>query len=180
MRRCEMGKYIIGCGNLRDHVSRLNVTSAMTDNENSRSVGSMKLSYNEELNLNLYRHWSLYESLRHTDYTAAKFKIWKLTDKGNQLDEFLAELGLPKMQCEQKFNSMDLELRTNVTEIFKEKVGKYGLEDITYNSFTAAFGFRHKFCAADVAHAVRALLEYHQHSISQVNYKLVLFRVRKQ
>merc|ERR1711881_614240 len=70
------------------------------------------------------------------------------------------------MQCEQKFNSMDLELRTNVTEIFKEKVGKYGLEDITYNSFTAAFGFRHKFCAADVAHAVRALLEY-QHSISQ-------------
>ncbi len=48
----------------------------------------------QELNLNLYRHWSLYESLRHTIYTAAKFRIW--LNKGKQrLSEFLAELGLP-------------------------------------------------------------------------------------
>jgi cell division control protein 45 len=50
--------------------------------------------YSQELNLNLYRHWSLYESLSHTVYTAAKFRIW--LNKGKQrLSEFLAELGLP-------------------------------------------------------------------------------------
>ena len=57
----------------------------------------MKLSYQKELNLNLYRHWSISESLHHTIYTAAKFKIW--THKGKQkLSEFLAELGLPLVQ----------------------------------------------------------------------------------
>ena len=72
------------------------------------SIGSMKLSYQKELNLNLYRHWSISESLHHTIYTAAKFKIW--THKGKQkLSEFLAELGLPLVQgtihilCWQKF-----------------------------------------------------------------------------
>ena len=121
----------------------------------------MKLSFDKELNLNLYRHWSIYESLKHTVYTAKKFKIW--TMKGNQkLSEFLAELGLPLSQCKQKFSTMDLGLRNEVQSMFEEKVEKYGLDDITYNSFTAAFGFRHKFCAADYVYAITALLEYQQ------------------
>merc|ERR1712080_119581 len=48
--------------------------------------------------------------------------------------------------------------------MFEEKTEKYGLEDITYNSFVASFGFRHKFCAADVVFAVLALLEQLQQS----------------
>lgn len=161
MLKSEVDKYLIGSGNLRDHVSRLNVTST-ADGENSRSVGSMKLSYGKELNLNLYRHWSIYESLRHTVYTASKFKIWTLKGK-QKLNEFLAELGLPLMQCKQKFATMDLGLRNDVRSMFEEKAEKYGLEDITYNSFTASFGFRHKFCAADVVFAVLAQIEQPRH-----------------
>ena len=158
MLKSEVDKYLIASGNLRDHVSRLNVTTSSTDDENSRSVSSMKLNYQKELNLNLYRHWSINESLHHTVYTAAKFKIW--THKGKQkLSEFLAELGLPLVQCKQKFATMDLGLRSEVRSMFEEKAEKYGLEDITYHSFIASFGFRHKFCAADVVFAVLALLE---------------------
>jgi len=170
MLKSEVDKYLIGSGNLRDHVSRLNVnTSSSSDGsgtgENSRSVGSMKLSYQKELNLNLYRHWSISESLHHTIYTAAKFKIW--THKGKQkLSEFLAELGLPLVQVKQKFATMDLGIRTEVRSMFEEKTEKYGLEDITYNSFVASFGFRHKFCAADIVFAVMALLEQLQESAS--------------
>ena len=70
----------------------------------------MKLSFEKELNLNLYRHWTVYDSLCHTLYTASKFKIWTLKGK-QRLSEFLAELGLPLVQCRQKFSTMDLELR---------------------------------------------------------------------
>ena len=112
-----------------------------------------------------YRHWSISDSLHHTIYTAAKFKIW--THKGKQkLNEFLAELGLPLVQVKQKFATMDLGFRTEVRSMFEEKTEKYSLEDITYNSFVASFGFRHKFCAADVVFAVLALLEQLQESVS--------------
>ena len=148
----------------------LNVTSSATENgDASRAVGCMNLSFDKELNLNLYRHWSIYESLKHTVYTAKKFKIW--TMKGNQkLSEFLAELGLPLSQCKQKFSTMDLGLRNEVQSMFEEKVEKYGLEDITYNSFTAAFGFRHKFCAADIVYAIIALLEYQQVGFFSISF----------
>ena len=43
--------------------------------------------------------------------------------------------------------------------MFEEKREKYSIDEITYNSFVASFGFRHKFCAADVVFAVLALLE---------------------
>ena len=117
-----------------------------------------------ELNLNLYRHWSIFESLQHTVYSASKFKIWTL--KGQQrLSEFLAELGLPLTQCKQKFSTMDLGLRNDVRAMFEEKAEKYALDDITYNSFTASFGYRNKFCAADVVYAIIALLEYQKVSL---------------
>ena len=45
------------------------------------AVDCLKINNDKELNLALYRHWSIYESLRHTAYTATKFKVW--TMKGN-------------------------------------------------------------------------------------------------
>ena len=65
---------------------------------------------------------------------------------------------------------MDLGLRNEVQSMFEEKVEKYGLEDITYNSFTAAFGFRHKFCAADIVYAIIALLEYQQVGFFSISF----------
>lgn len=165
MVKSQADKYIIGSDKLRDHVSRLNLSvapsSSSAGSENSeanKAVGSMRLSYQKELNLNLYRHWSLYESLQHSIYTASKFKIWTLKGK-QKLSEFLAELGLPIVQCKQKFATMDLGLRTDVRAIFEEKAEKYALDDITFNSFTSSFGFRHRFCAGDVVYAVMAILE---------------------
>merc|ERR1711899_681101 len=46
MLKSEVDKYLIGSGNLRDHVSRLDVApSSSSEGENSRSIGSMKLTY---------------------------------------------------------------------------------------------------------------------------------------
>ena len=173
MIKSQTDKYIIGSDKLRDHVSRLNQSVAANDADGDTtkaSVGSMRLSYQKELNLNLYRHWSLYESLQHSIYTASKFKIWTLKGK-QKLSEFLAELGLPIVQCKQKFATMDLGLRTDVRAIFEEKAEKYGLDDITFNSFTSSFGFRHRFCAADIVYAVIAILENRSVIYNHLNSK---------
>jgi cell division control protein 45 len=98
------------------------------------------------------------ESLKHTIYTASQFKIW--TERGKQrLAEFFAELGLPLAQCEGTFSTMDIDLRNQIVKLFEEKSEKYRLDDITYGSFNATFGFRHKFCAADIVYSTLALME---------------------
>ena len=48
--------------------------------------------------------------------------------------------------------------------LFEEKSEKWGLEDITYGSYVANYGFRNKFCAADVAYASLAVMEQHLES----------------
>ncbi|XP_040569491.1 cell division control protein 45 homolog [Lepeophtheirus salmonis] len=148
--KTETDKYVLETGNVRHHVSRLNQTDD--------SVDSMKLSFDKELNLNLYRHWSVFDSLHHTAYTASKFKVWTLKGK-QRLYEFLAELGLPLIECKQNFATMDLSLRNNIIDIFESKSSKYNMESITYGSFTASFGYRHKFCASDVVYALISLME---------------------
>jgi len=167
--KCQAGKYVVANSDIRDHVSRLNINLMAAQNPDAEeadggaqgtSVDCMKLSFEKELNLNLYRHWTIYDSLCHTLYTASKFKIWTLKGK-QRLSEFLAELGLPLVQCKQKFATMDLELRSNILASFEEKSEKWGLDDITYGSYVAHYGFRNKFCAADVAYACLAVMEQH-------------------
>ena len=124
----------------------------------------------------LYRHWSISQSIRHTPYSASKFKAFTL--KGDyKISEFLADIGLPLQQCSQVrqgvplggcidkffqvFSSMDLEFRQNITKTFTSKSDKYGLTALTFSSFNCNFGFRHKYCAGDLVRCVAAVLEHH-------------------
>jgi len=57
------------------------------------SVDCLRISFSQELQLVLYRHWTLFDSLCHTEYTACKFCVW--TSNGRRLlREFLACMGL--------------------------------------------------------------------------------------
>jgi hypothetical protein len=74
------------------------------------SINCLRISFEEDLNLHLYRHWTVYDSIIHSPVTACQFKVWKL--KGQSLlHEFLAAIGLPLVQCKQKYNSMDYAVR---------------------------------------------------------------------
>ncbi|KAH7641844.1 cell division cycle protein 45 [Dermatophagoides farinae] len=122
------------------------------------TTNHLNISYEKDLNLKLYREWSLYESLCHTMYTSCGFKIWKL--KGHKrLHTFLAELGLPLNQSKQKFQSMDLDLRQKLKSEFDEKKVKYNLPKLICYNFVGCRGIRQKFSASDLAMASRALLE---------------------
>ena len=147
---------MLDTANLQNHVARLN---SRGEGE-STAVDCLKLQGETELNLALYRHWSITQAIRHTPYTAAKFKAFTL--KGEyKINEFLADLGLPLQQCNQIFNSMDLAFKQDILPTFTGKRDKYDLEDITYTSFNCNFGFRHKYCAADLVKCLQAVLEHH-------------------
>ncbi|KAK7462004.1 hypothetical protein BaRGS_00038586 [Batillaria attramentaria] len=151
-------KYMEDVMALQSHVSRHNHRGE--DDENILSVNCLRIVFDEELQLSLYRHWSLFESLCHSITTACRFRVWTLKGQ-KRLHEFLAEMGMPLTQCKQQFAAMDSNLRTSVKGMMQEHMTKYGLtmQDIVLPSFSAQYGYKTKLCAADVVLACAAVLE---------------------
>jgi len=154
-KRIEDDRYLTDNGNLQNHVSRLNNRGE----GETVAVNSLKIQAESELNLVLYRHWSVVAALRHTPYTAAKFKTFSIKGENN-ISEFLADTGLPLAQCHQNYQAMDLPLRQDLVPSFVGKAGKYGLEELTYPSFHCSFGFKHRYCAVDMVHCLQAVVEH--------------------
>ncbi|XP_028341262.1 cell division control protein 45 homolog isoform X2 [Physeter macrocephalus] len=149
-------KYVTDVGILQRHVSRHN--HRHEDEEHALSVDCMRISFEYDLCLALYQHWSLHDSLCNTCYTAARFKLWSLHGQ-KRLQEFLADVGLPLKQVKQKFQSMDVSLKENLREMIEESANKFGMKDMRVQTFSIHFGFKHKFLASDVVFATMSLME---------------------
>ncbi|XP_039728837.1 cell division control protein 45 homolog isoform X1 [Pteropus medius] len=149
-------KYVTDVGILQRHVSRNNHRDE--DEENALSVDCMRISFEYDLRLVLYQHWSLHDSLCNTCYTAARFKLWSVHGQ-KRLQEFLADMGLPLKQVKQKFQSMDISLKENLREMIEESANKFGMKDMRVQTFSIHFGFKHKFLASDVVFATMSLME---------------------
>nr|AAC95057.1 CDC45-related protein [Mus musculus] len=149
-------KYVTDVGILQRHVSRHNHRNEAE--ENMLSVDCTRISFEYDLCLVLYQHWSLHESLYNTSYTAARFKLWSVHGQ-KRLQEFLADMGLPLKQVKQKFQSMDVSLKGNLREMIEESANKFGMKDMRVQTFSIQFGFKHKFLASDVVFATMSLME---------------------
>ncbi|XP_063050623.1 cell division control protein 45 homolog [Engraulis encrasicolus] len=149
-------KYVTDIATLQRHVSRHNHRNE--DEENSLSIDCMRISFQYDLRLALYQHWSLYESICNSCYTSCGFKLWSINGQ-KKLQEFLADMGLPLKQVRQKFNSMDMTIKENLREVIEESSNKFGLKDIRVQTFSVHFGFKNRFLATDVVHGAAALLE---------------------
>ncbi|XP_067084141.1 cell division control protein 45 homolog [Osmerus mordax] len=149
-------KYVTDIATLQRHVSRHNHRNE--DEENSLSIDCMRISFEYDLRLTLYQHWSLYESICNSCYTSCNFKLWSMHGQ-KKLQEFLADMGLPLKQVRQKFNSMDMSIKENLREVIEESSNKYGMKDIRIQTFGVHFGFKNRFLASDMVHAAAALLE---------------------
>lgn len=149
-------KYITDIATMQRHVSRHNHRNE--DEENSLSIDCMRISFEYDLRLTLYQHWSLYESICNSCYTSCNFKLWTLNGQ-KKLQEFLADMGLPLKQVRQKFNSMDMSIKENLRDVIEESSNKYGMKDIRIQTFGVHFGFKNRFLASDMVHATTALLE---------------------
>ncbi|XP_059193002.1 cell division control protein 45 homolog [Centropristis striata] len=149
-------KYVTDIATMQRHVSRHNHRNE--DEENSLSIDCMRISFEYDLRLTLYQHWSLYESICNSCYTSCHFKLWTLNGQ-KKLQEFLADMGLPLKQVRQKFNSMDMTIKENLRDVIEESSNKYGMKDIRIQTFGVHFGFKNRFLASDMVHATAALLE---------------------
>ncbi|KAM9810556.1 cell division control protein 45 homolog [Neosynchiropus ocellatus] len=149
-------KYVTDIATMQRHVSRHNHRNE--DEENSLSIDCMRITFEYDLRLTLYQHWSLYESICNSCYTSCNFKLWTLNGQ-KKLQEFLADMGLPLKQVRQKFHSMDMSIKENLREVIEESSNKYGMKDIRVQTFGVHFGYKNRFLASDMVHATAALLE---------------------
>ncbi|RWS25298.1 Cell division control protein 45-like protein, partial [Leptotrombidium deliense] len=137
---------------LKGHLSRLKHI------QNHAMRKSIEISYTKDLQLVLYRHWTLFESFKHTLYTMCTFQVWNV--KGyKRMKEFFAEVGIPLVQCKQKYFAMDLEFRQHSQQWIKDLCKKYKIDDIIGDSFVGSRGFKFKYNSDDVAYGVKAILE---------------------
>ncbi|XP_037679526.1 cell division control protein 45 homolog isoform X2 [Choloepus didactylus] len=149
-------KYVTDVGALQRHVSRHSHRNG--DPESALSVDCARIAFEYDLRLALYQHWSLFDSLCNTCYTAARFRLWSVHGQ-KRLQEFLADMGLPLKQVKQKFQAMDISLKENLREMIEESANKFGMKDIRVQTFSIHFGFKNKFLASDVVFATTSLME---------------------
>lgn len=151
--KIESASYIYESDQIQSHVSRL---SSKSSNTSLQTV--VKILFENDLHLALYRHWSIHGSMKHSMYSACKLKLWTLRGE-KKLHELLVEMGLPLVQANQTFSSMDLVLRKEFYLMVEKHAEKYGIPDIVFGSFTLQYGYRNKYSASDYVYAMLALLE---------------------
>lgn len=141
------------------HISRNQVSGGNT------SGNKWKISWQKDLQLDLYRHWNIYQSAWHTPLTVCKFQLWN--DKGQRdLLSFLVECGLKLNQCKQAYVAMQLDYKSGLLTAVQqvclgESQFKYNLQELVTRGFVMRCGFNKTFSAYDVVLGVRALLESH-------------------
>ncbi|XP_053687783.1 cell division control protein 45 homolog [Sabethes cyaneus] len=151
--KIESSTYTLATDRVQSHVSRL--TNKASDQTIQTSV---RINFENDLHLALYRHWSVLDSLKYSIYPACKLKLW--TYKGEKvMHELLVDMGLPLVQAKQTFNAMDLELRKEFYEKMEKFSEKYRLTHIVYGSFILQYGYRNKYSAADYVYSMLATLE---------------------
>ncbi|KAF7283659.1 cell division cycle protein 45 isoform X2 [Rhynchophorus ferrugineus] len=151
--KIENTQYILEMETLRAHCKRLQNKTNDTD-----VLTSLKILFEKDLRLTLYRHWTVEHSIKYSTFTAVRMKLWTL--KGDKkIHELLADMGLPLAQSRQHFKSMDLQLRKEFHSSLEKLSEKYGLQDIEFTSFILQYGYQHKYCASDIVFALLAILE---------------------
>lgn len=85
--KIENQDYVLACQTLQEHVSRL------TRARNEQNVyNHLKITYEKDLRLALYRHWTVESSLKYSVYTSCQLRLWTLRGEA-RLFELLADMG---------------------------------------------------------------------------------------
>eukprot|EP01137_Pigoraptor_chileana_P006290 Opistho-2@50463 len=153
--RIDRQRYGVDVNDMKDEVLRKNVA----DDEGIESTSdALRIKFDQEFRFMLFRHWSLFDGMMHSSYVANTLGIWN--EKGRKkLHSLFAMIGAPLAECHQNYRSMDIRLRRELPEKIATFGPDYGLKDLTFGSFFAQKGLKHKISASDVAYALTALLE---------------------
>ena len=167
---------------LRDEVHRLNPPDPNDTNRESsrgessgvipttgRSPTDTSIRLSPEPRFLLIRHWSLYESMLHSPYLAAKLHLWN--DVGRKrLFKLLAKMGVSISQSKQNYTHMDMDLKRGLRQMLLKYAPMYGLDglvppvaragrDKTGWGFVRSWGFKACLSAIDVGVILGSILE---------------------
>ncbi|KAF9001890.1 CDC45 family [Cyathus striatus] len=140
-----------------DEVSRLNPYN--DSSTTSLTPDDVSIRATEELRFTLFRHWTLYDAMYHSNYIANKIGIWK--ERGRKrLTGLLAKMGFSIPQTQQPYAHMDMDLKKALTQKLSDVAPEYGLVELTYPSFIRCYGYYSQpFSAADAVEGISALLD---------------------
>ncbi|OVA13756.1 CDC45 family [Macleaya cordata] len=156
-------RYQAGVMELEQHINSSGNLEAITsvtlkDGTKIRAPDAARIAYEDEPRLMLLREWNLFDSMLCSSYIAPKLKTW--SDNGlKKLKLLLARMGFALVDCQQKFQYMNLEVKMKMKDEFERFLPEYGLNEIYYRSFLRLHGYSSKVSAADVVYGVTALLE---------------------
>ncbi|GAB4830242.1 hypothetical protein Ancab_019882 [Ancistrocladus abbreviatus] len=156
-------RYQAGVMELEQHINSLGNLDAIAsvtlkDGTKIRSADSSRIAYEDEPRLMLLREWNLFDSMLCSSYIATKLKTW--SDNGmKKLKLLLGRMGFALVDCQQKFQYMNLEVKRKMKDEFERFLPEYGLNDFYYRSFLRIHGYSSRVSAADMVYGVTALLE---------------------
>ena len=156
-------RYQAGVMELEQHINssgNLDTITSVTlkDGTKIRAPDSSRIAYEDEPRLMLLQEWNLFDSMLCSSYIATKLKTW--SDNGmKKLKLLLARMGFALVDCQQKFQYMNLEVKRKMKDEFERFLPEYGLTDFYYRSFLRLHGYSSRVSAADVVYGVTALLE---------------------
>ena len=161
---------------LQSHVLRLNhhhnqQPNSTRDENNQPSVNmtNSKLSmdcttikFDDDINFHLLRHWSLSDSICHTQEMILAFKLWSSRGQ-SQLKEFLADLGIPKREYEQNYRDMNIKYKLNMKkQILDQRLQDkyhYTSNTISLPTFLLTSGFSLKLSPQDIVYSMMSTLQ---------------------
>ncbi|KAG0212915.1 hypothetical protein BGX28_005377 [Mortierella sp. GBA30] len=124
----------------------------------------------DEYRFMMVRHWSLYESMYHSNYVASRLGIWREPGR-KRLMALLAKMGFSLEECQQVFAHMSIDLKKILKDRIEFVAPEYGLNEILYTSFTRSYGYRGLMSASDVVHSVTSLLEASPDALVALGYR---------
>ena len=150
---------------LQTHVLRLNHqhNSIIDNNHTSKlSMDCINIKFDDDIHFHLLRHWSLYDSICHTNHMILSFKLWSSRGQ-SQLKEFLADLGIPKREYEQNYRNMNIKYKLNLKKQILDKRLQdkyhYTTNTILLPTFLLTSGFTLKLSPQDIVYSTMSTLQ---------------------
>jgi cell division control protein 45 len=113
-----------------------------------------------DYNFPLYRHWTLYDSMRFSRRVSAGMLLW--TSRGQQHFELLfAKIGIPLHQAQARWNNMSVTHRRELKQNVEETAGDAGLsnDDVLCRGFVRGLGDSLQLSAVDAVLLLNAAME---------------------
>jgi|EP00670_Eutreptiella_braarudii_P001075 cell division control protein 45 len=113
----------------------------------------------DEYRFILLRHWSLYDSMWHSQYVASKLGLYQNEKGKQQLDTLLSKVGISPQHRVAAYSALPEADQKSLKTKLEEYGKSYGLRDFTFRSFFKHQGYGFALSAVDLVYGIAAVLE---------------------